>query len=399
MKFLSGIKEILSRSKRSLLTYGGESFSALSIVLIVFLDIFILTAVFKGIYAEKRTVLSVYEKFPYRCNSYFSSPDTIYDKYNIRKISLPQSEYKLKEVEPLCKELNTKIELLLNNKLYADTTARYKAINKGLRNLSKEIKNIEARYNTALFEKTAYVKSNNLIATKAKYEASLELEKSLKEELSALADLEQIAELQRLQTFIKNNASAFKESKYKYNRTKAFLEFLNVLKFTLPLILIFYFLYKRSESSESTAGKLGVLISSHTILINFIPLFFNTLYLIYHAIPKVFFAKLIAYLHMIGGIFLGYYFLIVVGIVIFAVAILVVQKRYKKKQELLQQKNRDLGKKYSLARSTCPNCLGSVRIDHDIFCPHCGATLKEPCKACGELRYSFTKYCQKCGKE
>lgn len=399
MKIFTTFKNLFSKSKKSLLTYGGESFSTLSIVLIIFLDIFILTAVFNGIYAQKRTVLSMSEKFPYQCSSYFRSNFNYKDKYNINSVTLPPIDYKLKEVEPLCIELNSKILDLRKNQTYTTTTQRYNQINKELRRLSQDIKNIESRYNTALFEKTAYVKSNNLLPTKTQYDALLDQERTLQEELSNLPDISNLAELKALEKFIDQNYKQFQENKESYNRKKAFLDFLNVLKFTLPLMLIFYFIYRKSENSESTAGKLGVLISSHTILINSIPLFLNTLYLIYHAIPKVFLTQVIKFLYAIGGIFLGYYFLIVLGIVIFGVAILVVQKRYKKKQEALKEKNKGLNKKLSLARSICPNCAGNVRIDLDLFCPHCAAKLKEECKHCGEKRYSFTTYCQNCGQE
>lgn len=399
MKIFNGIKKVFAKTKESLLTYGGESFSTLSIVLIIFLDIFILTAVFNGINAQKHSVLSMYEKFPYTCSRYFNADRNLIDKYEITTISLPASQYKFQEVEPLCIELNGKILDLLKNKKYSSTAKRYNEIDKELKRLSQEIKTIEARYNTTLFEKAAYIQSNNLVTTKTTYDVLIGQEKTLQDEQKNLADITKLEEFKTLERFIKNNIQKFQDNKDSYYRTKAFLDFLNVLKFTLPLILIFYFIYRRSEGSESTVGKLGVLISSHTILINSIPLFLNTLYLIYHAIPKVFFTSIIKFLYAIGGIFLGYYFLIALGIMIFAIAILFVQKRYRQKQEELKQRNIDIGKKLSLARSTCPNCLNNIRIDQDIFCPHCAAQLKELCKYCGNKRYSFTKYCQNCGKE
>ena len=420
------IKSLFSKSKKSLFTFNNEPFSKFSILLIILLDIFLLVTIITGINSEKNMSPDIYQKYPTQCQNHFNPTykkniwDNTTNRYLKVEDKFPFKDYNSfysfnnygyysskhiqvkddKRISILCKELNKKITVFSTSREFKNNKKLLEKLKNDKRNTFAEINNIEQRYNTALFEKTANEHDGKLYTTKKKYYKLLNIEKSIDNQISSIKKVPEYKGYSEYVNFVKENRKKLKNEVISYKFWQPFLSFLYLLKFTLPLLLFSLFMYRLSNrvTQERTVPmKLLRLISSHIIFIAIIPIFINLLYLIYHIIPHRFLESLIGFLYEFGFIFLGYYFLMFIGIVFFGLIIFFIQRGISNREKLrikLKEKTLYID---SYNDNKCPSCKNKVDYKRN-HCGYCNEELNRICNSCGSKTPKHIEYCLDCGK-
>ena len=428
-KFIKNlIGRSLSNSKKSLFTFNNEPFSKFSILLIILLDVFLLMTILRGIDSEKSMAPTIYTKFPSQCQNHFnpnyknrvwdnttsrylyindSFPFNSYTAFNERHYTGYYSTKSINvkdntRVSKLCRELSNKIGVFANTKEFKNNRELLEKLRNDKRNNFSDINNIETRYNTKLFERTANIEGSDATKMKDKYYALLFTEKDLDNQIKHIKKVSEYKGYKEYVAFINKNRDVFKEEYDSYRFWQPFLSFLYLLKFTLPLLFLSYLMYRysnRINREKSIPIKLLKLVSSHIIFISILPIFFNTVFLIYSIIPHRFLGKVLAVLYEFGFVFLGYYFLMFVGVLFFGLMIFFIQKSAAKREKLRKELKEKTLYITSFNKGLCPNCKNKVNYLSQNFCGFCSEELNRDCESCKEQTPAHIQYCIKCGKE
>ena len=421
------IKTLLKNTKQSLFTFNNEPFSKFSIILIILLDVFLFITISKGISSERKMSPTVSVQYPYTCKNHFnpkyekkvwnsttlshtyssdSFPFNQYSSFETINVNEYYSSNKIEakddlRVSKVCRELYEKTSAFASTKTFKKNKALLKKLKNDKRKVLSDITNMESRYNTALFEKSANVENSSLEKTKKKYYSLLNKEKSIDLQIKKVKKVESYSGYKEYVSFINKNVSSFKKEYESYRFWQPFYAFLYLLKFTLPLLLIFFILYRFTSkvgTVQTVVKRLLKLISSHIIFITLLPIFFDVLYLIYHIIPHRFLENIIAFLYKFGAIFLGYYFLMFIGIVFFGMLIFFIQKGVSKREKLRRElKEKEL---YINAfnKNECPNCRNKVNYNSQKYCGFCAKKVNRTCMQCKEETPCDVRYCINCGE-
>lgn len=419
----SHIKSFVSKMKSTLFSFNNEPFSAFSILLIIILDIFLFITILTGIDSEKNMSPVVSVKYPFQCKNHFDPkykrsvwdnarrgytydtfPFVEYGSFNIPTHTEYYSGknvqvYQDKRMAPLCKELYEKIAAFSQSKEFQNNKALKNNLRNDKRNVVAEINNIEKRYNTALFEKLSAVDDERNTKIKEQYYGLLQKEKNIDMQIKEVKKVSDYKGYQAYVDFIKQNRDAFNQEYDSYAFWQPFISFLYLLKFTLPLLLISFIAYRYSISpmrKMSVPNKLITLISSHILMITLLPIFIDVLRLIFHIIPRRFFERIIAFLYEYGFIFLGYYFLMFLGVLSVGLIIFFIQRSVAKREKLRKEMKEKSLYIDAYNQKICPNCKN--RADYTKhYCGFCGEALNRECNACKKLTPNHLEYCIECG--
>jgi hypothetical protein len=156
--------------------------------------------------------------------------------------------------------------------------------------------------------------------------------------------------------------------------------------FLLPLLTGFYFWNARSIARTRPFQSL---VSSHLLVVTFIPVLFKVLELLYEIIPKKILKKVIDLLESLQLVALWYYLLMGLAILTALALIYLLQKKLFSHERLLERR---------IARGECQEC--GVHLQGDIAaCPSCGFAQFRECSHCNRATWVHGKYCRECGHE
>ena len=419
----SYIKSFITKTKSTLFSFNNEPFSRFSILLIIILDIFLFITILTGIDSEKNMSPTVNVKYPSQCKNHFDPeykssvwnnatrgytydtfPFTEYDSFYIPTHTEYYSGkniqvYHDKRMAPLCKELYEKIAVFSHSKAFKNNKELKNNLRNDKRNVIAEINNIEKRYNTALFEKLSSVDEERDKKIKDQYYALLQKEKNIDMQMKAIQKVSVYEGYQSYVDFVKNNRETFQKEYDAYAFWQPFISFTYLLKFTLPLLLLSFIAYRfstRPHRKISVPNKLITLISSHIIMITLLPIFIDVLRLIFHIIPRRFLEKIIMFLYEYGFIFLGYYFLMFLGIVTVGLIVFFIQRSVAKREKLRKEMKEKTLYIDAYNQSICPNCKNRVDYTKN-YCGFCQEELNRECSACKKQTPKHIQYCIECG--
>ncbi|MEH6448956.1 MAG: zinc ribbon domain-containing protein, partial [Oleispira sp.] len=156
------------------------------------------------------------------------------------------------------------------------------------------------------------------------------------------------------------------------------------LLFLLPLILVFYFWNSRSLRTHQ---PYQVLVSSHLLIVAFIPVIFKVLELVYEIMPKTFLKKMFALLESFNLVAIWHYLMMGLGIALALGLIYVLQQKIFSQEKLMQKR---------IVKGQCQNCGVNVP-SGDKACTACGFKQYKGCGHCHNETYVFAKHCKSCG--
>ncbi len=421
---LSYIKLFFSKTKKTLFTFNNEPFSRFSILFIIILDIFLFITILTGIDSEKNMSPSVGVKYPYQCQNQFNlkyenkiwnnasnsyTQDVFpFSEYTSFAIPTRAKYYSTKNIQvqddrrtaDICSELYKKIAVFANSKEFKTNKKLRSNLRNDKRNVLSEINTIEKRYNTSLFEKLSSTDKNTYKTIKKKYYALLEKEKNIDIQIKGIKKVSAYDGYKEYVDFVNKNRDTFKKELDAYKFWQPFISFLYLLKFTLPLLILSFLAYRfsrRLNRKESVPNKLTTLISSHIMVISLLPIFFNVMYLIYHIIPHRFLKSIVDFLYQFGFIFLGYYFLMFLGIVSVGLIVFFIQKSVAKREKRRKEIKEKTLYIDAYTQSICPNCKNRVDYSKN-YCGYCREALNRECTSCKKKTPKHIEYCVECGE-
>ena len=424
VKMLSHIKSFFTKTKSTLFTFNNEPFSKFSILFIIILDIFLFITILTGIDSEKNMSPSVSIKYPYQCQNQFSLKyekkiwnnasntytQDVFPFSEYTSFSIPRrfNYYSTKSIQiqddkrtaAICSELYKKISVFSNSKEFKTNKKLRSNLRNKKRNILSEIDDIEKRYNTSLFEKLSSTNKNTYKTIKKKYYALLEKEKNIDIQIKGIKKVSEYDGYEEYVDYVNKNRDKFKKELNSYKFWQPFISFLYLLKFTLPLLILSFLAYRfsrRIQRKESVPNKLVTLISSHIIIISLLPIFINAMYLIYHIIPHRFLKSIVDFLYQFGFIFLGYYFLMFLGIVSVGLVIFFIQKNVSKREKLRKEIKEKTLYIDAYNQNICPNCKNRVDYSKN-YCGYCREELNRECRSCKKKTPKHIEYCMECGE-
>lgn len=369
MKIFSDLKMRFNEiSKRLTRITENEPLSLLSIVLIVLLDLFVLVNLFIGLNDTTKQLTSPDEYIPNVCreiiiNKTWVEENRISELSNLilrDQRSYWEIEVDKKAKHPICKGLYATIKDIKGNKeLISNFDQRDKLVK---------------RYNSY----DAYQKQIN-----PKVDKILSDIKRIDEKINAFAVVKGF-----WLTVERNGALAETLTKdlRRINFTYPIKRLVIRLIFLLPVIVL---LFLWNSASIRRNKHLQTFISSHLLIVSFIPAFFEICQAVYDVIPHQIFKKVIEFLESWNLIAIWYYILIIIAIFLSLLFIYILQKKLFTKERLLKRR---------LEKKKCIDCGRPLPYQLQ-FCPFCGVSQKLTCKNCQQETLQGAPFCIYCGKE
>jgi len=398
-----------------------EKLTRWSVLFIIILDIFVYSSIQMGIHFQTSTVNNPNTKFTYECRSIAKNNAVIknYNWYGYRVTrSKPQLQtnyiYKngttaasknvildirLKELDPKCAYIKEQSTLIANSKELKEIKSSIKSLEKQNNRYHKDLKYIQKKYNTVLFEKIANQKESKSILkmdlksqnVKTKYHNLQNKIASTNKGIESLKNQftthKLVANLYKYTQENKNKIlSDYKKENGRYFLKKAGI----IVLFLLPIALLFYW---QMNVQNIKRNYTKYIIFKNIFIISMIFLFINTIRIVYNFIPHVFIEKVLMFFYSIKIPFIAYYILLALGIVLFSFIIVKLQNFNKNK------KKTTITFIESYRFSKCDKC--GIKVDYlkMNYCPNCSNTLKIECPKCGHKTIKDLDYCFNCSEK
>jgi hypothetical protein len=155
--------------------------------------------------------------------------------------------------------------------------------------------------------------------------------------------------------------------------------------FLLPLCGLFYFWNGRSIKKNN---NIQVLLSSHLLVVSFIPILFKLFELIIDILPHRILETLFNLLNSLNIIAIWHYLVIFVAIISALLAIYVIQKKLFSKDMIMRKR---------LSKGACYKCGKKLPRQSHHICPFCGTNQDCQCSTCKKDTYIAGEYCMNCG--
>lgn len=394
------IKDKLFRVKASLTNFDNQPLSKATLVILLFLDIFILTAIFNGLDAHTRQLSTPNEYIPSACRQMmidrtWNPTNRIDNLSQLVNISNNSYDYRPKESQrerhPSCTPYLTLLDRIKNDKAMASNfDERTKAVREA-EELQRRIGQLKGRYDTALLETIARQPepATEVDATRAEFKQKSSALNSLKTRIAALdelinADPTVAALWARLQSSQASDRQALLAELRTLNFWYPVKKLGMQMIFLLPLLALFYLW--NSASIRNSRG-LQTLVSSHLLVVSFIPVFCKLLETIYDIIPKKLLQSLMALLKSMKLVAVWHYLIIALAIGAALFLIYIFQKKLFSREKLLERR---------ISRGECQQCGKRMPAGANA-CPFCGFVQHQPCCGCSRPTHVHGKFCRECG--
>lgn len=399
MSLSEKIKDTLSETKKRLTCLDDQPLGKAALVIILFLDIFILISIFNGLYEHTRQLSSPDEYIPSTCreiviNRHWNATNRTDNLAQII-ISSSNSYYRLdakkKEQHPVCAPYTNLLDQIQNDKALTGIFEDRNKSEREAKELQRAIDSLKGAYDTSLLETIAKQENQTKVsATKEDFQHKTSALNILKTRIAALDQtidsnpkikllwerLQGLQEQDR-QTILTN----LRTLNFWYPVKKLAMQML----FLLPLLTVFY--VWNSVSIKNNRG-LQVLVSAHLVGVSFIPILCKTLETVYDIIPKKLLKRLIDLLESLKLVAIWHYLVMALAIAAALFLIYIFQKKLFSREKLIERR---------IAKNECQQCGKHLPVGAQA-CPFCGFAQFKSCCNCNKLMHVHGKYCQQCGK-
>ena len=341
----------------------GDDLNIISFVILLFSDIFVCVLLFHGLSQQIGQFTTEYEYFPYEYRNMLIQKNwvesnihdnitdfVLWDTRLTDEIS-PQKNVlhpKPQEIEILFKEIENDNVLIKSFESYDRLLKNYN----NLREKEKKSLNGEKLYSQI---------------------------EDAKEKFNENSKIETL-----INTIFANQHDNYTDDIIKFRRAFAIKRTLFDFIFLLPVLVLFVYWNRKSFYRERF---IQLTISSHYIIIAFLPILFESIRLIIEVIPKILLKNIFNFLLQLNLITFWYY-----GLLFFAVVIIVLLIWFLQAKVFTKAHHRI--KQYE--KNKCMACNTKIDYDHK-NCPFCGIQLYTQCTNCGENTINHLPFCMNCG--
>lgn len=392
------IKDAVGRTSRRLTSLDDQPLGKAALVIILFLDIFILISIFNGLYEHTRQLSSPDEYIPSSCReiviNHHWNPTNRTDNLSQIIISSSNSPYRIEDKKidrhPVCFPYVDLLDQIKSDKVLVGIFEdRNKAVREA-KELQRGIDSLKGAYDTSLLEAIAKQENQTKVgATKDDFHQKTSALNILK---TRIASLEQTVNSNAKIKLLWEKLQGLQEQdRQKVLTDLRTLNFWHPVKklamqllFLLPLLAVFY--AWNSISIKNNRG-LQTLVSSHLMGVSFIPIFCKIVETVYNIIPKKLLKSLIDLLVSLKLVAIWHYLVIALAVIAALVLIYIFQKKLFSREKLAERR---------IAKGECQQC-GKRLPPGAQACPFCGFAQFKPCRNCNKLKHVQGKYCQQCG--
>jgi len=403
------LKNKVENIKHNLSSLDDKPIGKAALVILLLLDLFILTSIFDGLSDHTRQLTRPSQVIPQVCRDI-----VIENEWNktsrltrlARVVSLARGNYYLQDERrraelidkhPDCKSIADLLLVIEHDDIVAGKLSEWLNIKREISQLNATLKQVNSAYDTSLLEdiagqnqraisnhQTAQVESlkrdftlktntlNQLVSKQAELESSLNQD----ENITALFVLvDNVTEAGRV-----NLRDNLRQLNFWYPIKRLGMEMI----FLLPLFIIFYFWNQKSLAADRPFQSL---VSSHLLVIVFIPVLFKIAELIYDIIPKTFLKQFIELLESLKLVALWHYLMMALIILGALGLIYLFQKKLFSEEKLIEKR---------ISKGDCQDC-GKHLPENISACPFCGFEQFKACGHCAKPTYVFSKFCKECG--
>jgi ABC-type multidrug transport system fused ATPase/permease subunit len=400
---LQSIRDKTRQFQQHLTRLDNQPLSKAALVVIIFLDIFILGSIFDGLADHTRQLASPDEQITPFCRDIVIDAD--WNPTNrldnlARLVSRHHGSYYTPDrrgdsapQHALCAPIVSTYQAIRDDTDLARNLMQTLRLGKEMHDLRADLERMKGAYDTSLLETIAgqpladtHVES----IRKETADKTASLENLVAKQQALVASIEQDSRVQALFSRVAGITDTdravlrdeLRRLNFWYPAKRLGMEML----FLLPLLAIFYFWNARSIAGSR---PFQALVSSHLLVVTFIPVFFKIAELVYDIIPRRLLRQFIELLESLRLVALWHYLMIAVAILAALALIYLFQKKLFSREKMLQRR---------IAKGLCQDC-GQHLPPASRHCPACGAAQYRTCSHCHEPTHVHGRYCMACGHE
>jgi hypothetical protein len=391
------------RFQQRLTRLDSQPLSKAALVVIIFLDIFILGSIFDGLADHTGQLTTPDERIPLLCRDIVIDAD--WNPTN-RLDNLAQlvtrhhaSDYPPDErgdhvpQHALCTPIVSAYLAIRGDEGLARKLKETLRLNRETHQLRAGLERMKGAYDTSLLETIAgqpQAETNVTAIRKETADKTTALNTLVDKQQLLIASLEQEPRVHELFARVGGVSEAdrkalrdeLRQLNFWFPAQRLGMEML----FLLPLLGVFYFWNTRSIVGSR---PFQTLVSSHLLVVVLIPVFLKVGELAYDIIPRRFLRQLIELLESLKLVAIWHYLVIGVAILAALALIYLFQKKLFSREKLLQRR---------IAKGLCQEC-GQHLPANSRHCPACGAAQYRACSQCHEPTHVHGRYCMACGHE
>ncbi len=393
------VKGGVSRFQKHLVRLDGQPVGAAALIVLLFLDLFVLFSIFDGLAGHTKQLIDPSEYFPAHCRDMLIRGDWN-DSVQIDKLAVIAATHRNRttrqlrindEIHPLCARVDRLLRSIKSTPDLARDLARLRQLSIEIKQVARGRDVVGSAYDTGLLEDIAERPSgpdagaikmtitedmqhlNELTILHRSLEAAIRdapLIVELIEQIGSQTEAERAVLIDDLRT-----------ANFWFPVRRLGMEML----FLAPLVFLFLFWNVRSIDRNRS---FQALVSSHLLVVVFIPVLIKIGELLHDIIPRRLLERLIEMLEALHLVAIWYYLLIGGAIVLALGLIYLFQKRLFSPERLLLRR---------ISRAECQEC--GLRLPPDVSaCPRCGFNQRSICHHCGEPTLVRAPHCIHCGE-
>lgn len=392
-------RELFRRARTNLTRLDDQPLGKAALVIILFLDLFILISIFDGLDDHTRQLTSPDEHIPQTCrqivlDSRWNATNRL-DNLSGIVLAYSSSYYRIEEREQdlhrVCKPYIDLLDRIKRDKLLTNAFEdRTKFVHEASE-LRREINNLKGAYDTALLETLAGQQEGTaeVGAVRTQVRKKTTTLNTLTGQVAALDQrinnntvIQQLWE--RLETLKEADRETLKEDLRRLHFWFPVKRLAMQLLFLLPLLIVF-FLW--NGASIRKGRGIQTLTSSHLLVVASIPVLFKVIETVYDIIPKKLLRKFIELLESLKLVAVWHYLVMALAIAGALFLIYIFQKKLFSREKLIERR---------IAKGQCQDC-GKHLPPGSPACPFCGFGQFRPCGQCGKPTLVYGKFCRECG--
>lgn len=389
-----------SQIRQRLTRLEGQPLGQAALMVIIFLDLFILSSLFQGLDAQTRQLVSPEERIPSLCQEIVV--DQAWDVGNrlehlarLQHSALHLQDTLLKEhphLHPLCRPLIQGLSLIHGNPELAAKLDELSRLNGETANLRARLEQMKGAYDTRLLERIAREPAATG-SLEAMRQETAQLTERMEEIAARMAELRQdLEEASDIQRFFRQLQALGSTERTQLIQARQQLYFWQPVQrlgmemlFLLPLLGVFYFWNSRSLARNR---PYQTLVSAHLLAVTMVPVLFELLRLVYDILPHKLIRHLIELLEALKLVALWHYLMIALGVVLALALIYLFQKKLFSQERLMQRR---------IAKGECHAC-GLHLPAGSRHCPGCGTGQYRTCPHCQQATLIHGRFCTVCGR-
>jgi predicted RNA-binding Zn-ribbon protein involved in translation (DUF1610 family) len=375
----------------------GQPLAKPALAVLLFLDVFILVAVFEGLDAHTAQLVTPSEQVPETCVemvierswSETARLDRLRDAVRFEPAQ-GAGRRQRGGVHPTCAPLLAAIDVVGRDAELARALRARSDVQAEIRRLDAALASLRPAYDTALLETAARKPEGPSIAAiqgelRAKTAALEAARAQLGAVSAAVEGAPPVAALVARLSALGDDDRVRLESDLRSLRFWFPLKRLGMeLLFLVPLLAAFV-----AWNVRSTRRNAGVqtLVSSHLVVVASVPVFLKLVEAVYDVVPKRLLASVMAFLVRVNLVAVWHYLVIALATAAALVLIHFLQRKVFSRERLLEKR---------IAKGLCQDCGRRLPAGAHA-CPFCGFAQFERCSACGGRAHVRASHCRECG--